>query len=123
MKFVYTGITRFVILTDNYAIKVPKIGNWKNFLLGFVANMEESVVWRCACVPYGGLSHVKQHLCPVVWCDRFGFVCVMKRAEPLNGVDPRQAYLKLEPHFNDHKDDNYGIIAGSVVMIDYGAKR
>ena len=80
MKIKY-GSTRTVILTDNYAFKLPgfwcgylKRYYWKQFLLGLLANMQEK--------EFSGMDHPK--LCPVKFYIPRGFLVVMPRAIPVS---------------------------------------
>lgn len=43
VTFTY-GITRFVFLTKHYAIKVPSLHSWKQFVWGLLANMQEAEI-------------------------------------------------------------------------------
>ena len=57
------GATRVVILTKNYALKVPTFESWELFLCGLLSNMSE-VVWNVIeC----------ENLCPVIWSIPGGF--------------------------------------------------
>jgi len=111
-----TGATRIVLLTDNYAIKIPNfLSGWKLFVKGILANLNEREFWTVADPRY------KQWLCPIVWGSWGAWIVVMKRANRKPDMDPRLAFKELEHVVGDHKEDNYGMLDGRVVMIDYGS--
>jgi len=123
MRLITHGITRLVILTDKYAIKIPKPRVWNHFLRGLLASMEERLIWEIACIDDKVNNHLwdcKEHLCPVVWCSWGGWILVMKRAEELDPDEHWEKIQVLEKLCGDHKRDNYGKIDGKLVMFDYG---
>ena len=109
------GSSRTVILTKNYAFKLPYIGRWKNFLWGLIANMQE--------VDFNTLND--ERLAKVIFHLPAGFLVVMKRAEPLKefnkkffaGFCSRHKGLELPTEL---KKDSFGYIDGKLVAIDYG---
>ena len=128
------GVTREVLLTNLYAIKLPKLtGGWSFFLRGLLANMQEC---RCSAAHW-------PELCPVVFSVPGGWLLVMRRTEPLgdeqwkqfrhNLMDDealaasyRSGFVKpwndasaayLVPV--DLKRDSYGLLNGRVVAVDY----
>ena len=112
MKIKY-GSSRTVILSKNYAFKLPYIGRWKNFLWGLIANMNE-------------VSFNKMHddrLAKIVFSLPAGFLVVMKRAEPL-----KEFNKKFLTDFCcrgwkvpvEIKKDSFGYIDGKLNIIDYG---
>lgn len=118
------GCTRIVFIFEKVVVKIPNFTyHWNNFLKGLISNMTERDIWRWNSGQYEkGLSHL---LCPVLWSMRGGFLIVMKRAET-------DVFEKLEEDISfygpwieagfggDDKVDNYGILNGTVVKIDYG---
>jgi hypothetical protein len=77
------GTHRTAYLTRKYAFKVPALREWRLFLLGLLANMQEARFWRDTHWP---------ELCPVLFSLRGGFLVVMKRADPLS----RERFLSFE---------------------------
>lgn len=125
MLLVRHGISRTVILTRRHAIKVPScrggsIGGWRGRL--------QSIAW-------GLLANQSEHqwhnfepwtgkVAPVLRSWLGGFVQVYPRCRPLP-VDAAGEYAgtapfpMLDPDPGDHKLDNFGLLAGRIVRIDY----
>lgn len=111
------GTHRTVYLIGRYAIKVPAISEWRLFLHGLLANMQEA---RFSAAGW-------PELCPVVLAMRGGWVIVMRRAEPL----PRKVFDELDvERWRDRGDykvpvedklDSFGILDGRIVAVDYGS--
>lgn len=108
------GSSRTVILTKNYAFKLPYIGRWINFLWGLIANMNE--------VKFNTMND--DRLAKVVFHLPAGFLVVMKRAKPLTDFNK-----KFLTDFCCSKDwkvpaeikkDSFGYINGKLKVIDYG---
>lgn len=123
MKVIRTGITRTVILTRKYAIKIPSLrggsrGAWLwSFCRGVLANQSE-VEWSC--VP--GVNPVLK--------SYWGVVNVYKRLEVLTDIDMKNLDIRMiAPEYVhvDPKADNIGWLHGGVgyergkfpVWIDY----
>ena len=105
------GSTRFVILTKQYAIKIPQF-KWRNFLLGLLANMQE--------VQFSKLNDTR--LCPVKFYIPGGWLIVMPRCEIISdemffNLDLKNFYLIPV----ENKKDSFGYYNGKVVAIDYGS--
>jgi hypothetical protein len=110
------GTTRVVFLVSDIAIKVPACQEWRLFLLGLLANMQEKTFW----------STRWPELCPVVWALPGGWLTVMRRATPIT----RDEYdeLDLENWVNQKnyrvpveiKMDSFGWLDGRLVAVDYG---
>ena len=110
------GSTRTVLLTHRYAFKLPSFVEWRLFLLGLLANMQER--------RFSATRHPK--LCPVLFSVPGGFLVVMKRANPMPfddfceidieaWADDGEMYIPVEA-----KWDSFGILDGRVVAVDYG---
>lgn len=100
------GQTRRVLLVGGWALKVPRARNgWRFFLMGMLANANERR-W----------SGFDARLCPVLWCGPFGLLLCMRRAEPLDADPPEMPSLP----FLDMKRENFGLLEGRVVSVDYG---
>jgi hypothetical protein len=116
MKIRY-GTTRTVLLIGSLAIKIPSVTEWRLFLLGLLANMQEVK-----------FSKTKwEELCPILFYLPLGFLVVMKRCESLT----RQQFESFDiddfrekpDHlitFVENKIDSFGILNGKIVAVDYG---
>jgi hypothetical protein len=110
------GATRLVILTQNYALKVPSIESWELFLCGLLSNMSEKI-W----------SGFAPQLCPVLWSIPGGFLNVMPRVDTLSRCLKEDIY---EEHFGNKEDytlefvenkpHHFGYYQGRLVAVDYG---
>ncbi len=111
------GTTRSVLLIGRYAVKVPSIKEWRLFLLGLLANMQEVSFSRCGW----------PELCPVVFSIHGGLLVVMLRAEPIT----RDEFFALDVEIwrdrgeyvipVEDKLDSFGQLNGSIVAVDYGS--
>ncbi len=110
------GATRMVIVTRRWAIKLPHPTEWRLFLQGLLANMQErqfsKAGWR--------------ELCPVVFSIPGGWFLVMPRAEMLTDEEwdafDVEAFCD-QPNYHvpaEAKRSSFGKIAGHIVVIDYG---
>lgn len=110
------GVTRRVLLIWSWAIKVPVMTQWRLFLLGLLANMQEAL-WSKTGWP---------ELCPVIWSTPGGFLLIMRRARVL--TDEEFLVLNLEqwvqrPNYlipAEIKSDSFGYLDGRLVAVDYG---
>lgn len=104
------GCSRFVVVTPVGAFKFPRIRyGWKMFLIGLLCNITEMQTWR------GTRS---EGLCPVTDAVPGGWLIVMRPAAP---VPPeRSDEVPARGVGYDDKLENYGVIDGRVVRIDYG---
>ena len=116
MKICY-GTTRVVFLINQFAIKIPTIVEFRLFLCGLLANMQEVQ-----------FSKTKwEELCSVVFYLPFGLMVIMKRATPLT----REQYdsfdideFREKPNYVvpvENKMDSFGILDGKIVAVDYGS--
>lgn len=109
MRINKIGITRTVILTKKYAIKIPKTSNgWKRFIEGLCSNMSENQCWN---------SCKSEHLCPVLFSFA-GFVLVMPKIKMLDKNSEIPKIHTTEPG-SDLNYNNYGYWNGKVVCVDY----
>ena len=129
MRVVRTGVTRTVILTRRYAIKVPSLrglGEGRgarqrlaSLARGLLANQSE-YTWH-AYEPWAGL------VAPVVRSWLGGLVQVYPRCEPWIATPEQQMAmfkrtwlpLQLDPDPGDPKADSFGWLAGRLVRVDY----
>lgn len=117
------GTHRAVYLIGSYALKFPVISEWRLFLCGLLANMQERT-FSAAGWP---------ELCPVVFAMPGGWLIVMRRAEPLT---PEQfANLNYAEWIKgghdlakseriipvENKFDSFGNLDGKIVAVDYGS--
>lgn len=118
MKILFhSGVTRTVILTKRWAIKIPSIAyGWKFFLYGFLANMQE-VDWR-------GFD---SRLCPILLYLPYGFLVVMPRCRPLTDdefiVEVPEGWIAMETGCElpvEMKTCSFGRLNGRIVAVDYG---
>lgn len=120
MKVNTRGVTRFVVLTPRYAIKVPRFWHyghfrWEMFLHGLLGNMQEREFARAGW----------PELCPVLWSLPGGWLLVMPRCEPLDAELTPEQYEAFthRPDYHvpaEHKADSFGYLNGRLVAIDYG---
>jgi len=107
-----SGRNRFVLLTRRYALKIPSLRCWQDFLYGLLNNCTEARV--------GTSGHAG--VCPVLWSIPGGWLVVMPRLqilkdEDLHMVDVAQASTGLCVEL---KPDSFGLYQGRVVAVDYG---
>jgi hypothetical protein len=113
-----TGSNRRVLLTKRYAIKLPRV---RHPACGMRSNRWEREMWRY----WRRVFPAWEHLCPIVFADRYGFVVVMPRAglpdDPaaLDAAVERDAECYPQPTV-EFRGDEYGIVADRVVCFDYG---
>ncbi len=118
-----SGATRHVFLIGDYAIKVPRLTDWKLFLHGLLANMQEAEFGNCPCVKNRMFI---ADVAPVFWRIPLGFMIVMARARPL--TDFEWAIFEYESFVNgqdyvipaENKQSSFGIYDGRLVAVDYG---
>lgn len=117
MIVVKRGSTRTVLLIGKVVVKVPSTREWRLFLRGLLANMQERQRWN-------GTRDAR--LAQVLWADPLGFVLIMERVSPLprgfrkyhlNWLLGRGRFdgLPMDPHLG-----NFGFRGRSLVLIDYG---
>lgn len=101
------GAFRLVFMFRKFVIKIPRIKyGYKFFLQGIISNLSEKE-W----------SGFDKRLCPVIYCNSFGLVLIMKKAQPYDGFINFKEFedLPLDPH-----NDNFGIYNNRLVLVDYG---
>lgn len=116
MEICRHGVTRVVILTRRYAIKLPNGESWKSLLYGLLANMQER---RFAVMDW-------PELCPVRFSLPGGWLVVMPRARVM--TDDEFATFDFAAFVYkgeyvvpaERKSDSFGYLDGRVVAIDYG---
>lgn len=114
------GCTRTVLSIGNYSFKFPSIIEYRLFLLGLLANMQESL--------FSKYEAIQDKLCPVVFSIPGGFLVVMKRATVLTDEEFLELYDDLDKFIEnddlwipmEKKSDSFGWLDGKLVSIDYG---
>lgn len=112
------GSTRTVWLIGRFAFKVPVFVEWRLFLSGLLANMQERQFGSCG---YKGIA-------PVVFALPLGALVVMQRARVMTLKEFYESDFDFKV-FTDREDyvipaeakpDSFGWINGQVFCIDYG---
>lgn len=115
MKLIKKGITRWVLLTDNYAIKFPSPAYKLRFLVnGFLCNRDEIRKTRTGSVG----------ICPVKYVLLFGIISVMCRCRVLNYGEIPLNILEKHPAIkigSELKEDSFGYMpkTNELVSVDY----
>jgi hypothetical protein len=121
----HRGLTREVILTRRYAIKLPKLSRgWQLFRHGIRSNAQER--------EFAGRGWAE--LCPVVFALPGGWLVVMRRARPLThaeweAFDAAAFCGGSSEHALDRgrripvelKKHSFGVLDGRIVAVDYGS--
>jgi hypothetical protein len=121
MEIIRTGATRIVILTENYAFKIPNfLDGYRLFLHGLLANLQE-VKWSAF------ISKTSYYeLCPVLWSIPFGLLVVMPRVDLMTEEEFEKFDAEKfcdKPAYSipvEHKPNSFGWLDGRIVAIDYG---
>ena len=116
------GITRTVLLTRRYAIKIPALRTNGDGFSGLLWSLARGVLANQAELAWKEYEPWQDALCPIVWSSWGGLVVVMPRCEPLevNHLGEFEGELpKLEPNPGDDKPENYGRLNGRIVRLDY----
>ena len=115
MTTVLKGATRCVLLTERWAIKFPRLCEWRLFLSGLLANLQERE-WGKASL---------EGLCPVLFSLPGGWLVVMPKCSPV-GVewsDVEWDRWQIRDGYRipcERKMDSLGILGGEIVAIDFG---
>lgn len=110
------GTTRTVILVRDWAFKIPSFVEWRLFLHGLLANMQERKFARTGW----------PELCPVLWSLPGGWLVVMRRARPLTRAEfddlDCEAWLNKADYCvpAEAKMDSFGWLGDKLVVVDYG---
>lgn len=112
------GSTRWCFVLGDYAIKIPSLHSYTNFLNGLLANMNECKFSKCI--------DFSEKLCPVFFSIPFGFLVVMPLVRVLKKGELSNEYLINFCECNNGvlpaeiKHDSFGYLKGKLVCIDYG---
>lgn len=111
------GASRIVVLSGSRAFKMPTCRNWRQFLRGLLANMDEAEFYKRGA----------DGLCPVVFALPGGWLTVMARADPLSDQEwapiewhPPDVFSGGQPVEIEHKRSSWGTVGGQIVAVDYG---
>lgn len=111
------GVTRIVLLVGRWAVKVPRPTEWRLFLRGLLANLQERQWSKCG----------DERLAKVLWADPTGFLLVMERVDPLprrftqRHLDCILAQGRFDGLPLDQHLQNFGFRGRRLVLLDYGS--
>lgn len=109
-SFTTEGRNRFVLVTGRFALKIPSLRCWRDFLFGLLNNLHEAQA-----------QHEHPAYCPVLWCAPLGLMLVMPRAEIFaandNDFDPAALPTGTVAEI---KPSSWGRLNGRTVAVDYG---
>ena len=113
------GVTRTVVLTKRWAIKLPcLVYGWRYFLYGFLANMQEA--------DWTGFD---RRLCPVTYAAPGGMFIIMPRCKEVTDeefiaeIPSSWAVIDDDPGRElpvEMKSCSFGRLNGRIVAVDYG---
>lgn len=129
MKILH-GRTRMVILTKRYAVKIPQMKKFKNFLLGLLSNMQEVAISKSN----------DERLCPVKFYLPFGLLLIMPKCDMISvefydNMDKSKFWPNESEDYHpknmcerailnapvENKPDSFGRYNNKIVAIDYGS--
>src|SRR5688572_16477872 len=114
MKIITTGKTRFVILTNKKAIKIPYFTRGvRTFISGVRSNRTERMIWK---------KTKDEDLFPVLLSSATGLFLIMPRAEKYCTGETKY-YLPGYKFLGDDESCNYGYLNGKICKMDYGEAR
>lgn len=118
-RFIKCGATRWTILIGRYAVKIPSLYSYRQFLNGLLGNHQERTFYQ--------IKDWQPKLCPVLWCSWLCVVLVMPRARILTqdeDVD-LEKFIQVGPEFYkipaEIKADSFGYLGDRLVAVDYGS--
>jgi hypothetical protein len=117
MPTIRRGVTRTVILTRHHAIKVPTLrGVYPHGPRGILAGIARGLLANQSEYTWYSYESWSGKVAPVLHSWLGGFVQVYPRCQEL----PDEALLPvLDPCPGDIKPDNFGLLNGRIVRIDY----
>ncbi len=121
MKINKKGITRIVFVFRSFVLKIPKFTySHDHFLQGCVSNWSERKFTKTfKNANFSG--NMYKHIAPSLWCSWFGLIQIQVKCEP--NPEPLSDSQKefFEPLCGtDSKKENFGILNGRLVCLDYG---
>lgn len=115
------GVTRIVFVFKNKVYKIPNCTySLEHFLKGWIANIHEKKTWEVFNSPGIEDKTVRDKICPILKSYLKGFIIVMPRCTPLKPEDFPDESPFIDVPWGDHKMDNYGMLNGKMVCLDYG---
>lgn len=107
------GLTRWVLLTKNYAIKFPRIyWGFRFFAIGLLGNLNEGYYYK------NFKNYYKDKFCPVIFNG--GFFLIMPRLDICKFKEEidfeKFAGIPFDPNV-----ENFGYYHGQIVLVDYGS--
>lgn len=108
------GVFRRVCLLGRFAVKVPRLSN---FRAGLCCNRWEREMWLKWRPKFGW-----GNLCPVLITAPFGLILIMRRAhQPVTFEDVEAADKDCYPDIHvEYKPENWGRLGDRIVCVDYG---
>lgn len=122
LMIIKKGATRTVFVFNKFVIKIPNFQEYKLFLNGLLANLQEK--------SFSKMNRID--LAKVKYCNKFGFILIMEKAQELDvkNIDWLRFKERLEDKYknddmkefmlSDSKPSNWGYINNKLVKIDYG---
>jgi len=113
------GITRFVLLIGNFAIKMPRAKNHLHFLQGCYSNYSERIFYKTF-KNYTGDFKYQNYVAPSYFCSIFGLIQIQKRCiENKRELTDEEIELFSSFGISEFKPCNYGYINSNLVVLDY----
>lgn len=108
------GVFRNVIFVGSFALKLPRLSNFRS---GMQCNRWEREMWFKWRLIFGW-----ENLCPILFSDPFGFLMVMPRAtQPVSFNDVVEATPDYYPDItSETKPEDFGRIGNKIYSLDYG---
>lgn len=115
-KLLGSGVYRDVFeckLNDSLVVKVEiqNDNGYRTFM-----NVQEMHFWNM----FNSIPAVKQWCAPCEFLSPDGHILLQKRVEPLRAADRASMPDKLPAFLTDLKYDNFGLLDGRIVCVDYG---
>lgn len=117
------GVTRIAFIFKKYAIKIPTFKEWRLFLHGLIANINEGDTFK--------QLKSRDDLAKVYYYNKFGLFLIMERVVVCDNDECLSLLEILEEKYkndefkkfmmSDYKTSNWGRRTdGTLVKIDYG---
>lgn len=123
MKLIRHGITRTVLLAGRWAFKVPSTRAHADGLAGVLWSVSRGIQANLSELEWSKHTNPADPICPVRWSLLGGLINVYPRCEPVPVDADGEALIDLPPRLwlplGDAKPDNFGLLAGEPVWIDY----
>lgn len=117
------GITRTVLLTGRWAIKVPSLRAYDEGLRGRLWSLTRGVQANQSEATWGRHTYGADALCPVLRSLFGGLINIYPRCDPVPVDAAGEALIDLpaaqDIPLGDAKPDNFGLLDGRPVWIDY----